>query len=59
MIWCVVYDMIDMITVICLSVFIDDITWFKPVELWTKYGRRGHIKEPLGGYFIPCHLTFA
>ena len=51
--------MIGMIAVICLSVFIDDITWFKPVELWTKYGRRGHIKEPLGGYFIPCHLTFA
>ncbi|XP_065669773.1 pre-rRNA-processing protein TSR1 homolog isoform X2 [Hydra vulgaris] len=26
----------------------DDILWFKPVELFTKYGRRGHIKEPLG-----------
>ncbi|XP_067129041.1 pre-rRNA-processing protein TSR1 homolog isoform X2 [Centruroides vittatus] len=26
----------------------DDILWFKPVELRTKYGRRGHIKEPLG-----------
>ncbi|XP_046854364.1 pre-rRNA-processing protein TSR1 homolog [Xenia sp. Carnegie-2017] len=26
----------------------DDIAWFKPVELWTKYGRRGHIKEPMG-----------
>ena len=26
----------------------DDIRWFKPVELWTKEGRRGHIREPLG-----------
>lgn len=26
----------------------DDILWFKPVELFTKYGRRGNIKDPLG-----------
>eukprot|EP00002_Diphylleia_rotans_P024982 TRINITY_DN4933_c0_g1_i1.p1 TRINITY_DN4933_c0_g1~~TRINITY_DN4933_c0_g1_i1.p1 ORF type:complete len:737 (+),score=182.10 TRINITY_DN4933_c0_g1_i1:263-2473(+) len=26
----------------------EDIRWFRPVELWTKYGRIGHIREPLG-----------
>ena len=26
----------------------DDVRWFKPVELWTKFGMTGHIREPVG-----------
>nr|GMD08500.1 pre-rRNA-processing protein TSR1 homolog [Ipomoea batatas] len=26
----------------------EDVRWFKPVEVWTKCGRRGRIREPLG-----------
>ncbi|CAL5218954.1 g706 [Coccomyxa viridis] len=26
----------------------EDIQWFRPVDLWTKHGRRGQIKEPVG-----------
>ena len=26
----------------------EDVKWFSPLELWTKYGRRGKIREPVG-----------
>ncbi|CAN1322779.1 Pre-rRNA-processing protein TSR1 homolog [Linum perenne] len=26
----------------------EDVKWFKPVEVWTKNGRRGRIREPVG-----------
>ena len=25
-----------------------DVRWFQPLEVWTKYGRRGKIREPVG-----------
>ncbi|XP_047327231.1 pre-rRNA-processing protein TSR1 homolog [Impatiens glandulifera] len=26
----------------------EDVKWFKPVEVWSKNGRRGRVKEPVG-----------
>uniref|UniRef100_A0A1I7XPC8 Pre-rRNA-processing protein TSR1 homolog n=1 Tax=Heterorhabditis bacteriophora TaxID=37862 RepID=A0A1I7XPC8_HETBA len=36
------------ISLILMLFFTEDIDWFKPVEVYTPSGRRGHIKEPLG-----------
>ncbi len=37
-------------TALCRGMFHepDDVRWFKPVSVWTKYGRIGHIRESNG-----------
>lgn len=36
----------------------EDVKWFKPVEVWTKFGRRGRIKEPVGTHgALKCILN--
>lgn len=34
----------------------EDIRWFRPVELWTKAGRRGRIREPVRGGAVGVEL---
>lgn len=40
---------------ICLWFYKEDADWFRPVELVTRNGRRGHIRESLGTHgLVKC-----
>jgi hypothetical protein len=38
----------SLLLLLVLSHHPQDVRWFKPAELTTKYGHRGHIREPVG-----------
>jgi pre-rRNA-processing protein TSR1 len=34
----------------------EDVRWFRPVEVWTKAGRRGRIREPVSLCLLPLRV---